>query len=236
MSRSRLVLALCLFLVGPAIVAGWSAKPETGQQVAIWALLVTGPFFIGLATEPDRIPDELTVGTGRLTWLRSLLVPGGGRGLGLLLAALAWLLASAWAGHLWSRKNGSLFLDEDLTQLAIVCMYAWIYVALPSTVFAARERSRERTWALRVGIVLGVLLTWIVPAYSAWADRFFVPFFMVECVQRDGWITERCELEVVALVMTFALSFLIAARRVLQGLAEIVQSTHNGRNRRVRPT
>ena len=228
MSQLRLVLVFVTLFAGSLVlVMGRPSQTlEISQNIILWTLMLTGPVFIVLATEPDALDEvpESRLRT-RYPWHAPVLFPGGGRGLLLLLLSLSWLLGCHVLGR-WQSSRPVLIAHEDTTQLAMLCMYSWIYVSLPSTLLVACGCFRLPTWARRLGLVGTVILSWFlafpIGAYiSDDAARALFPFEMMDAVKRNGELTERGKAAFSLLCIVSALSLLAALPRMARGVREV---------------
>lgn len=228
LSLTRVAVATIVSFAGMLVL--FIGRPmtdlEIGQGIIVFTLMCTGPFFIGFATEPDALhrPDEVASRT-RHPWYAFVLYPGGSRGLILLFLSLVWLFGCHLFGHMTA--SGSMFIaSEDTTQLAMLCLYSWIYVALPSTLLVSLFRGRLGKWTVRRLLVLGVFLSWLLafPVGLLFGDlgaNALCPFELTEQVRRNGEIIGVNKQNFTAVWIVAAIALILSLPRMRRGVGEV---------------
>ena len=219
----------CAAVTLPRERGGWGVEPG-----ALLYFCVAVPAFILFATEPERLPRvlEREVPTRRIrALLAAPFLPGGGRGALLATLSIAVLFGWMLVTRACLAPEAPLFGDVDTVQVSGLCLYALVYVLLPSVIAAPWSSSKSVRLCARAApfalLAFGMLVVdaehprWGRPGRFA-ELTFASPEALLEDVTASGVIADRSRVHFAILAALASLAILLNLPRMVRGVREVL--------------
>jgi hypothetical protein len=229
-SPLRVLVFVAVCATGFAVVLSRTYSSEEAQWVLIRLLQFIGPLLLAFSAEIDeRQPSSIPRRTP--AWPFTALVPGHGRGLAFSFLTLLAVLASFLTYRAMHEPGAQAFGDDDPTQLATICLFAWCYcmaMALAARAWPIGLVRIIRCSLLTVGTSVALFLLSLLLSFggAVGANQLLLslafPPRLLEAVKQDGHWSQSGWAAFLVLCAIAGVLAAANARRFVQGITELM--------------